>query len=189
MNDSQIRSALHGQVLQPYHDDPSCLVVDELGLSNGAVRVDVAVINGLLHGYEIKSPNDTLRRLSNQADMYSTVMDKMTLVVSENHYSKAASTIPKWWGILVCAAVSDGRIEFYEDRYSAPNRGINPEAVARLLWRSEVEAILNDVGFDAKILRQPRSVLYKELVQCCTFTTLRETVSQTLRARKDWRHH
>ena len=35
--------------------------VEELGVCRGRVRVDVAVVNGTLHGYEIKSDRDSLR--------------------------------------------------------------------------------------------------------------------------------
>ena len=46
------------------------MILDELGICRGRVRIDLTVVNGLLHGYEIKSERDTLARLETQADLY-----------------------------------------------------------------------------------------------------------------------
>jgi hypothetical protein len=43
------------------------LVLDELGIDHGRQRADIAVINGRMTGYEIKSDRDTLAPLSNRA--------------------------------------------------------------------------------------------------------------------------
>jgi hypothetical protein len=44
-------------------DDASCdldtRVVEEMGIWAGSVRVDIAVINGEFHGFELKSDRDT----------------------------------------------------------------------------------------------------------------------------------
>ena len=66
-------------------NDPQTLIVEELGIRQGAARVDVAVVNGSLHGYEIKSARDTLERLPKQSELYSSVFDTITLVTAENH--------------------------------------------------------------------------------------------------------
>jgi hypothetical protein len=55
MNDPLIRKAFHCSFLQKEHAAPTTLVVDELGLEHGKCRADIAVINGHLIGYEIKS--------------------------------------------------------------------------------------------------------------------------------------
>lgn len=67
-------------------------------LARGACRVDVCVINGHLHGYEIKSDVDTLRRLPLQQQFYSDVLDKATIVVGQRHLDHALETLPAWWG-------------------------------------------------------------------------------------------
>lgn len=64
--DIEIRSALHRKKLRQLHERADTLVIDELGLAHAKARVDVAVINGCLHGYEIKSAQDTLDRLAGQ---------------------------------------------------------------------------------------------------------------------------
>ncbi|WP_128815240.1 hypothetical protein [Vibrio sp. 624788] len=54
-NDSEIREAFHKKKLKSQHEDNQTLVIDELGLMHGSNRIDIAVVNGCIHGYEIKS--------------------------------------------------------------------------------------------------------------------------------------
>ncbi len=88
MRDSDVRKALHSRVLRDHHNDPNTLVLNELGLRHGACRVDVAVVNGSLHGYELKSDMDTLERLPAQVGLYGKVLDKATLVVGARHAAR-----------------------------------------------------------------------------------------------------
>ena len=71
MNDAQIRSSFHSKKLRRHHATPDTLVVDELGLKHGKCRADIAVINGHLIGYEIKSDDDSLHRLARQVEAYN----------------------------------------------------------------------------------------------------------------------
>ena len=68
-------------------------MVDELGVCRGQVRIDVAVVNGRFHGYEIKSDRDSLRRLDGQVDLYSKVLDRATIVVGDRHFTEALNTV------------------------------------------------------------------------------------------------
>jgi len=88
MNDLQIRKAFHRTFLRTHHRDPSTLVLDELGLQHGKSRADIAVINGDLSGFEIKSDVDSLQRLTRQIERYSAVFDLHSLwliVTSTTH--------------------------------------------------------------------------------------------------------
>lgn len=100
MHDKDVRQALHDRL----HSDPTfCddrLVVDELGLC-GKVRVDVAVVDDALSGFELKSATDTLQRLPTQVEVYSQVLDAATLVVAENHLDLALELLPEWWGCVI----------------------------------------------------------------------------------------
>src|SRR5688572_54996 len=62
---------------------PATVLLDELGLCQGDVRVDVAVVDGELSGFEIKSPADSLARWPKQRRVYSKVVDRAWLVASE----------------------------------------------------------------------------------------------------------
>ena len=89
MRDADVRRILRDrlQATQVVSDDAR--LVEELGLCKGSVRADIAVVNGILKGYEIKSEKDTIARLKTQASVYSQVFDTVTLVVAERHLKKA----------------------------------------------------------------------------------------------------
>ena len=78
-NDAEIRAAFHKQRLCYSHSLDDALVIDELGIMHGKARVDIAVINGSIHGYEIKSSMDTLKRLPRQMAAYDSCFQNVKL--------------------------------------------------------------------------------------------------------------
>ena len=110
MKDRQIRAALKSELFAHYAGDPDTIVIDELGLRHGASRIDLVVVNGSLHGFELKADRDTLKRLPNQARIYNSVLDSVTLVVGGRHAERAIQVVPDWWGITLAEFESDARI-------------------------------------------------------------------------------
>ncbi len=187
VRDRDVRRALHQKMLMDHHGDSNTLVLDELGLRHGTCRVDIAVVNSFLHGYEIKSDADTLNRLPNQVFVYSNVLDRVTLVVGETHIAKAEAAIPDWWGIKVVTAGPRGGINFETYRPVNMNPEIDPVALAELLWRSEVVNILQELGVSAGILRKPRATLYQYLTEVLKLDELRRVIRHYLKVRERWR--
>jgi hypothetical protein len=189
MRDRDVRLALHRTVLREHHGDPDTLVVDELGLRHGLCRIDIAVVNGYLHGFEIKSDSDTLERLPDQIRTYSAVLDRATLVVGERHLQKAKGLLPAWWGIKLVTVGPRGGIEFKQHRMFQTNPSINRTALAELLWRPEVIEILRERGVAPAMLRHPRAALYQSLIESTTLPELRVLVRERLKSRVGWRDH
>lgn len=187
MRDRDIRRALHHKVLSGHHGESSTLVIDELGLRHGICRVDIAVVNGFIHGYEIKSDADTLDRLTAQVSVYSAVLDRATLVVGEKHILKAKIYLPDWWGIKVVSVGQRGGIEFNTIRRYKNNPSIEPVALAELLWRPEVVGILRKLGTPEPLLRKPRTDLYGYLAEIVDLSSLRDLVRRALKSRVRWR--
>ena len=97
MRDAEIRPALREHLLRRHASETDTVLIEELGLRRSHVRVDLAVVNGSLHGFEIKSDRDSLRRLARQVDLYSQVLDRATLVrvtISPESACAAPSTLP-----------------------------------------------------------------------------------------------
>lgn len=94
MRDFDVRGAVRTWLRALYADDSR--IVEEMGVWSGSVRIELAVINGELHGFELKSERDTLARLHDQAELYNQVFDRMTLVAANRHYNNAVSKIPNW---------------------------------------------------------------------------------------------
>ena len=187
MHDREVREALHRKLLKEYQNDTNTLVLDELGLRHGTCRVDIAVVNGYLHGYEIKSDADTLQRLPGQVSLYCAVLDRATLVVGEKHAEKARAYLPDWWGVEVATEGPHGGIEFDTVQLYKTNPAIDPVALAELLWAPEAAEILRRLGTAESFLRKPRAALYRYLAQVVELKELRDLVLQALKSRARWR--
>src|SRR5579859_3482368 len=137
MNDELIRQHFHRQVLQRYQTAADSLVLDELGLCHGKSRADIAVVNGSLTGYEIKSDEDSLERLGEQVKVYGVVFDRAFVITGRKHRDSILSQLPKWWGVIVCEQGRRGGIRFVNWRKAQWNKRVNPIAIAQLLWKTE----------------------------------------------------
>ena len=187
LDDHHIRIAYHNKRLRKHHTNPATVVVDELGLQHGRFRADIAVVNGHLAGFEIKSDFDSLSRLASQAEGYSSVFDRVTLVLTGRHAVEAKSLIPDWWGLVSARRGTRGGIHFVTTRPCSRNPAVNNICVAQLLWREEAREILLGLGVEERSLRGNRQSLYEQLVSQLSTRELREQVRQKMKSRSDWR--
>ncbi len=185
MRDREVRVALRSRLAKDHAEDPETLFVDELALC-GVSRVDIAVVNGSLSGYELKSERDDLRRLPTQIVNYSRVLDFATLVVAERHYSHALHIVPDWWGVVVAHPGLD-KIALEQARDTCMNPSIDPASLVRLLWREELLAELKHRGLDQGVRSKTWVILADRLVNSTEVAELRRLVRDCLKARKGWR--
>ena len=176
--DADIRSALHAKRLRRAKSHPDTLVIDELGLAHARSRIDVAVINGCIHGYEIKSAKDNLDRFVTQIDIYRQTLQKLTLVAAPKHVASIMSYAPQWCGVIAAEQGPRGGVSFHVLRNPAANPDVDPVMMAHLLWREEVIELLGRAGYAPSDLRRPRRQLYEML---CEAMTLRE-IAASIRA-------
>jgi len=187
MNDLEIRQNFHRKRLRRQHAQQDTLVINELGLNHGRCRADIAVINGHLIGYEIKSNKDSLRRLKEQVKSYNAVFDQISIVVGERHTNSIQNHIPQWWGIIVSEKGPRGAINFDTIRKAQTNKNIDPISIAQLLWRNEAVEILQQKKLSPKILRYPRAILYEYLVSTLNIRELRKFIIEYFKKRRNWR--
>jgi hypothetical protein len=186
-NDAEIRAALHRKKLKLYRDAADTLVVDELGLAHAKVRIDIAVINGCVHGYEIKSGLDTLNRLPYQLDLYRECLGKLTLVAAPRHIDRIHKMVPPWCGITVASQGLRGAIMFSVMRRSRANPDVDAGQLAHLLWKTEAAILLARFGVSPKELRQPRKYLYAQLAELMTVQQLTASIREFMMMRPAWR--
>lgn len=188
MRDLDVRRSLHVVLASEHEGDTDTLVLDELGLGNGRRRIDVAVVNGELTGYEIKSQVDTLERLPGQMGLYNQVFDRMWLVSAPDHVEHALTTVPEWWGLQI-ASMSDGSVTVTEARTASLNKSQqDPIAVAQLLWRDEALRLLDEFRIgDAKLRRGSKRHMYVALGREVPPETLKDRVRSALKSRENWR--
>jgi hypothetical protein len=185
MHDSDVRGALRGWLAEKYAG-PSTRFVEEMGIWSGSVRIDMAVINGRIHGFEIKSERDTLSRLEGQADLYSQVFDRVTLVAAHKHISKAEIKIPTWWGIARASVGLGGAIVFKVVRQAKQNPKILPLQVARLLWRAEALDILQRRGLSRGYKSRTADEIFSHLAESLSMKELSQEVRTILKRREGW---
>ena len=166
-------------------------IFEELGVRHGKARIDIAVVNGVMHGYEIKSDRDTLQRLPEQMGVYNSVFDHITLVVGKSHLYDAINLVPDWWGITLTKFNADGQIVFHSIREAKDNKDTQvPVSIARMLWRAEALKILEERNEADGIRSKTREVIYKKLAEVLEddIGTLKEYVRNALLiSRGDWR--
>ncbi len=186
MRDIDIRKLLLLTLQKKYNDDIDTLIIEELGLCQGDSRVDLAVINGSIHGYEIKSERDTLNRLSAQQDIYCKIFDCVTVVASSCHVAEIRRQVPKWWGLKE-AQYSDGKINLVDVRLCRKNTAIDPKALVQLLWREEALEILKERNLHKGIVSKPRDVLWDRIISRLPLKELRCEVRNRIKKRQQWR--
>lgn len=187
-NDAIIREHLKQRLTEQHKDDKKVRTFDELGINHGDVRADIAVVNGVLHGYEIKSDRDTLYRLPHQAEAYSEVFDRMTIIVGRQHVCDALSIIPDWWGVMVARYDADScNVNFSEIRSAERNPSLSSISIARLLWRDEALHILKQNDADHGVRAASRELVYERLAYTLPLDSLRDAVRDRLFYRPNWR--
>lgn len=183
MRDSDVRAVVKNWLQVKYAHNSR--IVEEMGVWSGTVRIDLAVINGELHGFELKSERDTLARLQDQAELYSQVFDRMTLVAADRHYDKAISKIPDWWGITT-ARFEYNAVALQPIKEARRNPSIDPLQVARLLWRQEALAILERRGLSRGYKSRTADVIAARLADVLSIGELSAEVRAILKSRSDW---
>jgi hypothetical protein len=186
-NDKIIRTTLKADLNKLHAGDDKLRIIEEFGIEHGAIRIDIAVVNGLLHGYEIKSDRDTLLRLPDQMDAYNSVFDQVTLVVGKQHLCDAIRLVPDWWGITVAKIGAEQSVVLNRIRKAKDNPGQSSIAIARLLWRGEALRILEETGRADGLRSKPRELIYERLSSVLDQRTLEEKVREILFFRGDWR--
>jgi hypothetical protein len=187
MRDIDVRRALRMEMTRRHKDESDTLMVEELGLCQGGARVDLAVVNGSLHGYEIKSARDTLTRLPAQSEIYNRSLEFVTIVAAQCHIVKIEKVVPSWWGIW-CVSLDEHKIQLNPLRESSPNPKINPFALAQLLWRDEALKVLINHGRATGLLSKPRTELWHRLSTEFSVDELGQIVRTCLRERGEaWR--
>lgn len=162
------------------------LVVDEFLLAYGAVRADVALVNGHLEGFEIKAGKDKLTRLAGQVEAYDRVFEFSWVVTTKEHLAGVREVVPKSWGLMIAAGEPD-TLALKAVRNPKRNPRRDAEHLARLLWRDELLVKLTDLGIARGIKTKPKVALYVALAEALPVQELADYVRGCLKTRASWR--
>lgn len=186
--DFEIRQALreYPYIATLKSEDKDTLLVEEFSLSSCDTRIDLAIFNGSIHGFEIKSDKDTLERLPHQAISYEKVFGYLYIVVGEKYASKVCEMLPDYWGVFI-ANKNKGIVRLERIRKPKKNNNQDPTTMANMLWRKEVLDILEKYNLAKGIRSKPRSVLCEALSRALDLIDLEKEVRFAIKARGDWR--
>ncbi|TPK20791.1 sce7726 family protein [Mesorhizobium sp. B2-5-9] len=132
--DADIRIPLIGWLRSQHPDDGSTGFVEEFKMPKPSARIDVAVVNGELAGFEIKSDRDSLSRLTSQVPAFSRFFDKVSLVTTAKHHASARMKIPLWWGIILYGEGTSFQIA----RTPKQNRSVDIRSLLFALSKGEI---------------------------------------------------
>jgi hypothetical protein len=179
--DPDVRALLR-EYLDSVHAGTGTLVLEEVGLCQGDVFMDVAAVNGELAGFEIKSPSDTLARWPRQCRYYSKVVDRAWLVAPMKTLDKAKA--PEWWGLIGVFELDD-RLALRLVRPAMLNPRLDAKSIVRLLWRDEALEVLHNAGRARGVMTKPRKVVWQRLIESVALDDLRAAVRAALRRRPE----
>ena len=178
--DSDIRRVLLADLGQRYSDPEHDLIVEEFGCNSA--RADVAVINGALHAFEIKSDSDTLDRLYGQIEAYRGVFEYVTLVCGRRLLERARATVPDWWG-LQKAEYRSGCVVLRNIRSPKLNRSQDAIALAGMLWKVEALACLRKHGYRVVTSRNAAEEVSHAVAEYIPVPVLTDEVRRAIKAR------
>ena len=179
--DCEVRDLLKRHLANNQFGDDTILL-EELGLCQGDVRVDVAAVNGDLSAFEIKSPADTLARWPKQRRVYSKVVDRAWLVATEKTLESAKA--PAWWG-LIRIVQTPNQLGLRVVRTAQMNPSPDPYSIARLLWRDEAIAALAGIGLARGVRTKGRAIAWRRLAESASLDHVRAAVRAALKVRAD----
>lgn len=178
--DSDIRRVLLADLGQKYNNPQHDLIVEEFGCNSA--RADVAVINGSLHAFEIKSDSDSLERLSGQVEAYRGVFEYITLVCGRRLLERARTAVPDWWG-LQKAAYTGGRVVLRNIRTPKLNPSQDAAALAGMFWKAEALACLRKYGHKIVTSRNTAEEVLFAVAECIPVRVITDEVRQAIKIR------
>jgi hypothetical protein len=146
--------------IRSVHADTPTAILHELKIPRPSARVDVAVVNGELSAFEIKSDVDSLWRLPRQVRSFDCVFDRVSLVTTEKHLQRARAVIPRWWGIVT---VSSATADIRQRRQAQVNPRRQVANLLHVLSRPELLVLATREGLQKGCSGLPRQALIERL--------------------------
>jgi hypothetical protein len=178
LRDADIRVPLEAWIKRRHMREPDTKIIHELPIPRPSARVDMAVINGRLAGFEIKSDVDSAARLVNQVASFSQVFERMTLVTTRKHAGNLPKHVPDWWEILVC----DGS-EFRVQRRGRANADVDVRRLLHVLTRAELLHVEEICTINSRSKNRVKEVIIEDILSESSPRSTRSAVRTVLKLR------
>ncbi|MBC2148232.1 sce7726 family protein [Listeria booriae] len=180
MKDSDLRILTLRKLATEYSKVEDTKIINEMGLFNGASRIDIAVVNGVLHGYELKSESDNLKRLPRQIDYYNKIFERMTIVTDRKYLSEVREMVPSWWGIII---TKKNRAELRTIRKGRKGNCQDEEALLNLLWKDEYDGLIDLLGYPKNMKKMRKKEVFEVLLVEKRKSIIKKYIYDALRKR------
>lgn len=181
IGEKELRSALKVRLISGLRGGDK--IIEEMGIENGAARIDLAVITDRICGYEIKSDYDNALRLANQIHSYNRVFEHIYIVTGPSSSLLIEGILPSWWGILRAMRATDGQILLNEVRPSAKNAKRDIYSLLTLFKRDELNDLAAKYSVAAKVIRGPKNGLIDCLANLLSLDDINHEATTALKSR------
>jgi len=186
LSEQCIREFVKSRIPRLVKSSSRALLVEEMEICSGYVRVDLAVIGDHFIGIELKGPKDNVTRLPRQVKAYSQCFDRVVLVVHESLAQKARPIIPDWWGLVV-SLQKGNQLSYKFERRPKPNPDLDLDVLLSLLWREEMDSLLADLLGIMPKPRATKKTIRAELLSQVAPPVMHRAILKKLRDRTNWR--
>lgn len=157
-------------------------LAEEVELGEGYVRADLILCNiERIHVFEIKSDVDTLERLPEQARVYSTIADRVTIVIGLRHLTRALPIVPEWWEVCVAEQTQNGPVALTQLQRSKLNPKPTRASQVKLLSRRTMQRLATELEPSDGLRR--KQDLFSFLLEAASAHQIRSAYLSQLRAR------
>ena len=123
------------------------ICLEEVECWRGYARADfVCLTAGVVSIIEIKSDRDSLHRFGEQSRVYSSVAERVTLVVGWNLAARALRAAPNWWDVVLAEREGLSEVRLIQIRDGAPNPNRNVGGLIAMLPVVEVRRLAGALG-------------------------------------------
>lgn len=182
--DNEIRADLVDWLMLTHQGTPDVRIYHEFKVRSRSARADLVLLNGEMAGYEIKSDADTVVRLHKQVHAFSSVMDKVIIVVTDKNIEKSKVIIPEWCGLIHYIGGAEEKFRVIEEPKPCPDR--DAREVATLLSAAELYQALKRRGFSRGLSKAPLREMIEAFVSFLNSSEQRADILTALKARVDF---
>lgn len=120
-------------------------IINEMVVANWSRRADLAIANGSLQAYEIKSDFDSLKRLDGQLKIFNSSFEKVTIVCAPKFTSEVYKRVSSNVGIVEFQSDNSG-VRFKVIQKGRVCSRLNKVVYLGFLLKSELKDLLNQYG-------------------------------------------
>jgi hypothetical protein len=142
-------------------------------------------MNGVMHGFEIKSDSDSLSRLPDQIDAYEGVFDLITVVVGKRLFRAVEAELPRHCGIIL-ASRTDGKVKLTHKRKARKNPNQRRRDLARIMWKDEALQLLRTANYKGVTSRSSANKVWDAVAETFDTATLSLAVRQAIKLRRGY---